>query len=188
MVRRLQRLSVRDRMPLAATRCEQGAILIEAAFVFPILIIMFIGLIEFGEAFAVDRKLTSAASTVSDLVAQLSQVSAADLDDIARVADEIIKPYVTAPMSMVVSSVETDGNGAVTVGWSYVHGTGANAHRPGDSFLLPSGLAERNSSVIVTETYYQFTPGVALFLSRTITLSGESFFRPRLSSVVVFKN
>ena len=167
---------------------ERGAILIEAAFVFPILVMLLIGLVEFGEVFAVDRKLTNAASTVSDLVAQLAEVSTGDLSDIARVADEIIKPYVTTNMGMIVSSIETDGQGAVTVGWSYAHGAGVNAHMPGASFALPAGLKENNSSIIVAETFYQFTPGVALFLTGTITLSGEAFFRPRLSSTVVLKD
>jgi Flp pilus assembly protein TadG len=149
---------------------------------------MFFGLVEFGEAFAVNRKLTNAASTVSDLIAQVPEVSTAGLDDVARVADEIIKPYATTPMSMIVSSVETDGDGNVTVGWSYAHGGGATARQPGNSYTLPQGLAEPNSSVIVTETFYQFTPGVGLFLTGTITLSGQAFFRPRLSSAVVFND
>ncbi len=35
----------------ALRRCERGAMLIEFALVFPILMMMFLGLVEFGEAF-----------------------------------------------------------------------------------------------------------------------------------------
>jgi Flp pilus assembly protein TadG len=170
----------------ALRQCESGAMLIEFALVFPILVMMFLGLVEFGEAFAVNRKLTNAASTVSDLVAQVATITPSDLNDIARVAEEIVKPYAVTPMRTVVSSVEADKDGNVKVAWSYAHGSGAAAREAGTAFTLPSGLIEPNSSIIVAETFYQFSPSVGMFLTGPIQLSGEAFFRPRLSSAVVF--
>lgn len=172
--------------PASPAHREEGTSLIEFALVFPILVMMFLGLVEFGEAFAVDRKLTNAASAVSDLVAQTSTVTGADLDDLARAAEEIVKPYAAAQLRMVVTSVETDKDGRSAVGWSYAHGDGAVPRQSGGSFTLPQGLAEPNSSVIVTETSYSFAPTVGLFLTGTINLSGEAFFRPRLSRTVAF--
>lgn len=167
-------------------RCQSGAMLIEFALVFPILVMMFLGLVEFGEAFAVNRKLTNAASTVSDLVAQVATITTSDLNDIARVAEEIVKPYAATPMRTVVSSVAADQDGNVRVAWSYAHGNGAAARETGIAFTLPSGLIEPNSSIIVAETFYQFSPSVGMFLTGPIQLSGEAFFRPRLSNTVVF--
>jgi Flp pilus assembly protein TadG len=181
----MRRIRAREQnRPVSLPHRQEGTSLIEFALVFPILVMMFLGLVEFGEAFAVDRKLTNAASAVSDLVAQTSAVTGADLDDLARAAEEIVKPYASAQLRIVVTSVETDRDGASTVGWSYAHGSGATTRQSGSSFTLPQGLAEPNSSVIVTETSYSFAPSVGLFLTGTINLSGEAFFRPRLSSTV----
>jgi Flp pilus assembly protein TadG len=182
------RLSSLMRPASALGQCERGSMLIEFALVFPILVVMFLGLVEFGEAFAVNRKLTNAANTVSDLVAQVATITASDLNDIARVAEEIVKPYAATPMRTVVSSVATDQDGNVKVVWSYAHGNGAAARETGKAFNLPSGLIEPNSSIIVAETFYQFSPSVGMFLTGPIQLSGEAFFRPRLSSAVIFDN
>jgi Flp pilus assembly protein TadG len=169
-------------------RRSDGAALVEFTLIFPILIMMFLGLVEFGEAFAVSRKLTNGASTVSDLVAQVPSVSASELDDIARVAEEIIKPYRTANLGLVITSVRADGDNATTVAWSYAHGTGATARAQGSAFAAPAGLTEANSSVIVAETVYQFTPIAGMFLTGTIELSGVAYFRPRVSRSVVFED
>jgi Flp pilus assembly protein TadG len=172
----------------ALTLRKEGAALVEFTLIFPILIVMLLGLVEFGEAFAVSRKLTNGASTVSDLIAQVPSVSTAELGDIARVAEEIIKPYRTANLGLVITSVQADGGNATTVAWSYAHGTGATARAQGSAFALPAGLTEANSSVIVAETVYQFTPTAGMFLTGTIELSGMAYFRPRVSRSVVFED
>jgi Flp pilus assembly protein TadG len=188
MARLFQRWPIGSRPASGMAGCRRGSMLIEFAAVFPILVMLLLGLVEFGQAFAVNRRLTQAAGAVSDLVAQTPEISTADLDDIARLADEILKPYPTAPMSMIVSSIETNRDGHVAVAWSYAHGGGAAAHQPGSGFPLPPGLSQPNSSVIVTETFYPFAPGIGLFLTGTIPLSGKGFFRPRLSRTVIFSD
>src|SRR5688572_12199773 len=60
-------------------RSEQGVTLIEFALIFPIMLLLFIGLVEFGEAFSVNRKISNAASTVSDLISQERSVTNAEL-------------------------------------------------------------------------------------------------------------
>jgi Flp pilus assembly protein TadG len=165
-------------------RAEEGMALVEFSLVFPILLILFVGTVEFSEGFAVNRKLTNAASTVSDLVAQVPQVSDADLSDIAEVAETLMQPYQAANLGLVVTSVEADADNNTTVGWSYAHGSGATARTGGTPLVLPAGLTEPNSSVIVAETSYQFTPTVAYFLTGDITLTGRAYFRPRVSRVV----
>jgi Flp pilus assembly protein TadG len=135
----LQRYACRMGSARAVGCCESGAMLIEFALIFPILLVLFLGTIEFGDALTVNRKLTNAASAVSDLVAQVAEISAPELTDIARAAEEIVKPYASAQMTMVVTSVETDGSGATTVGWSFAQGSGAVARQTGESFgTLPS--------------------------------------------------
>jgi hypothetical protein len=111
-------------------------------------------------------------------------VSNADLTDIAEVAELLIQPYQAANLRVVVTSVEADANNNMTVGWSWAHGSGASAHQSGGAFNLPAGLTEPNSSIIVTETSYQFTPTVAYFLTGDIQLTGQAYFRPRVSRVV----
>jgi Flp pilus assembly protein TadG len=155
---------------------EDGAILIEFALVLPVLLILFIGLVEFSEAFTVSRKLATAASTVSDLVAQEASISCAELDDVKEVADEIIKPY--GPLSVTILSVVADANNNKTVAWSRPDG------EAGKPYTLPeTGLTDPNTSLIVTEARYNFTPTISHFLG-SFQIRERAFFRPRLTATV----
>jgi Flp pilus assembly protein TadG len=163
-------------------RSEQGVTLIEFALIFPVMLLLFIGLVEFGEAFSVNRRISNAASTVSDLVSQERSVTNTQLQDIALVANEIVKPYRTAPFSMrIISVVANDTNTGATVAWTYPTGSPA----VGSVYPLPGGqrLTEPNSSLIVAETSYAFTPSVGYFIG-DITLNGIAYFRPRLARIV----
>jgi Flp pilus assembly protein TadG len=161
-----------------------GAALIEFTLAFPIMVALFAGVVEFSEAFAVNRKLANAAATVSDLVSQRTQVTGADLDDIVKIADTLLSPYSATNLGLVISSVEADQKGATKVGWSYAHGTGASAHGQGADFSPPPGLTEPGSSIIVAEASYQFTPTVGMYLTGVITLTGQAYFRPRCTHAV----
>lgn len=166
----------------------EGASIIEFTLAFPIMIALFVGVVEFSEAFAVSRKLTNAAATVSDLVSQRAQVTTGDLDDIARVADALLAPHSAASLRLVITSVEADAKGATKVGWSYARGSGASARTKGGAYTSPTGLTEANSSIIMAETSYQFTPTIAMYLTGTITLTGQAYFRPRAARVVAKTN
>ncbi len=162
-------------------RAEDGAALIEFTLIFPILIALLFGLVEFSQAFAVSRKLANAAATVADLVSQEARVSDPELDDIAHVADTLLAPFSAANLGLVVTSVTSDENNATSVSWSYTHGAGATKRT---TLTLPKGLTEANSSVIVAETSYQFSPTIGLYLTGVITLTGKAYFHPRVTSVV----
>lgn len=156
---------------------ERGVTLVEFALVFPIMLALFIGMVEFGEAFSVSRKISNAASTIADLVSQENSVTEARLTDIARVANELIKPYRPGPFSLrIVSLVADENNQRVNVAWTYPE----NAAAIGTEYTgLPSmTMTEANSSLIVAETSYAFTPSVGYFIG-SITLNGFAYFRPR---------
>ena len=164
---------------------EQGAALIEFTLVFPILVALLFGVVEFSQAFAVSRKLSYAAATVSDLVAQMPKVTDADLEDIANVADTLLAPYTPAQLGLVITSVQADKDNKTTVGWSWSHGTGATAHAGNAAYGLPAGVIDPNTSIIVAETNYQFTPTIGLYLTGVIRLTGVAYFRPRAVSIVM---
>jgi Flp pilus assembly protein TadG len=164
-------------------RTEDGATMVEFTLVFPIMIALFVGVVEFSEAFAVNRKLTNAVTSVADLVAQREVVTSADLTEIASIADSLMAPFSPAQLGMVISSVEADKNGATKIGWSQARGS-ASAHAKGGVYAPPSGLTEANSSILMVEGTYQFTPTIAMYLTGTITLSNQAYFRPRASRVI----
>jgi Flp pilus assembly protein TadG len=162
-------------------RGERGVISVEFALVLPVLIILFIGLVEFTEAFTIDRKLSNVASTVSDLVSQEASVTSASLNDVMQVANEIMKPYSAAPMSLVIVNVQANNDGDKTVAWSHPPGS----YTDGETYTsLPeteteTGLIDPNASLIVVEAVYNFTPTISRFLG-SFQISENAYFRPRM--------
>lgn len=166
-------------------RGERGVISVEFALVLPVLIILFIGLVEFTEAFTINRKLSNVASTVSDLVSQEPSVTSASLNDVTQVANEIIKPYSAAAMSLVIVNVQADNEGDTTVAWSHPPGH----YEDGEAYTgLPeteqetepeARLIAPNTSLIVVEAVYNFTPTVSRFLG-SFQISENAYFRPRM--------
>ena len=47
---------------------EQGSVLIEAAIICPVLVIIFLGMVEFSQALTVKRRVQNVASATADLV------------------------------------------------------------------------------------------------------------------------
>lgn len=166
---------------------DRGVTLIEFALVLPLMLLLFVGMVEFGEAFTLTRKLSTAASTVSDLVSQQTAVTTGDLNDIAQVAVEIIEPYAAGPLDIVIVSVVADAENNTTVAWSHP----ASAYAAGAAYTLPNNssadpnarMTEPNYSIIVAEAEYAFTPTVGNFLG-TFTITQRAYFRPRFSTAV----
>lgn len=164
-------------------RDRRGVSTLEFAITLPVLVLIFLGMIEFGEVFTVDRRLTIVANSAADLVARTRTISDSDLSDIAGAVDEIVRPYPPAPLGLVVSSIVTDEDNNASVAWSW--SDGATARTAGAAFTLPeAGLTEPNTSIIVAEVTYLFTPSVGLFLTGGTELEAAAYYRPRLAEAV----
>ncbi len=167
---------------------RKGLAALEFAMIVPLMIAMYMGAVELGQALTVDRKLTSLASASADLVAQSKQVSQSDIDDIFEITDTILSPYDTASLKIIISSVVSDQNNVKTVDWSVSNQTG-QAYSPGATIPgLPANITEPNSSIIVTEVEYNYSSPVNYYFTGSITLSDMFFTRPRQSLQVEFTN
>lgn len=166
-------------------RREDGAVFVEFAIILPILIVLFLGLAEFTEAFSVNRKLAGTAGAVADLVAQEASVNNAFLADVSALGEELMKPHNTGPLQLVIISIVADENNTTRVDWSYPADSG---YTQGGSYALPDGaLTSPNSSLIIAEASYGFTPTIGHFLG-TFEMSEAAYYRPRLAQKVMKTN
>ena len=85
-----------SRMRRLFQRDSRGVSAIEFAFIFPVMITMYMGAVDISQVLTADRKITTLASTAADLVAQAETLTAADLTDIYSAAAEIVAPFPTA--------------------------------------------------------------------------------------------
>jgi Flp pilus assembly protein TadG len=130
---------------------------IEFAFLAPLMIMMYVGAAELGNALTINRRTSAVTSTAADLVAQVKSLSTSDLEDIGKAATSVMAPYPTTPLTIVVSSVVADQNNNGKVTWSYAI-NGGTPRGCGSNYSVPAGLTQPNSSVIVAEVTYAFEP------------------------------
>ena len=160
---------------------RDGSVALEAALVMPLLAMLLLATIEFGQAFTVKRRVALVASTASDLVARASCLTQSNLQDIATIGNTILPSAKTTTLGLRLTSLNANG----TVNWSYATGTLSPA-KSGSAFNLPSGIAGQSKPMVVAETSYAFTPTVSQFLN-PITFSYVSYNFPRFAATVPLK-
>jgi len=146
----------------------------EFALILPVLVLVLFGTVEIGNAVLLDRKVTAAAQTAADLVAQQKVVTSADLDNIWLAIDNIIAPFNTANTTYRLLSVVGDADGATSIDWQQ--------HRGGLNFVsytLPNGLVGANESVIVAQITYSYVPIFGDLLFSAFDISDVAYLRPR---------
>jgi Flp pilus assembly protein TadG len=145
---------------VALLRDRRGVSAVEFALILPTLLILYLGVVETGNAITIYRRMSMVASTAADLTAQVKGVTDADLKDIAAAATAIMTPYPTTPLKITLSSVVADSNNKGKVTWSY--STKGTARAVNSLYPVPPGLTEPGSSVVVAEITYAFSPLVDL--------------------------
>jgi Flp pilus assembly protein TadG len=174
--------------PRLPTLDEKGGVLIEAAFVLPVLLIVFFGMVEFSAAFTAKRRLQAVASTTADLVSQARSVTAADLADIAKIGVQVMKPFSSSGLTLTIHSVAEDAQNRITEQWSCswtALSAAPSCAATGAAFAgVPTGILRAGGSVILSDASYAFRPVVGQLLLSGVTFRAESYFRPRLVSSV----
>jgi Flp pilus assembly protein TadG len=177
---------------------RSGLAAVEFAFVFPIMVVMYFGVVELSSAIAVDRKATQVARTLSDLTSQMASVADADIISFGEAAKAIMTPYSPSPLISSVTEVYVDKtSGVARVQWSkgltistagVVTIAPTPPHNPGDVVVLPPDLVKaKGTYVIWSKVSYKYTPAVGYMLAKTgITFNDAAFTRPRSEACVLY--
>lgn len=161
-------------------RDERGNAAVEFAFVLPILLTLFIGVVEGTNLLRLERKVVAAAQTAADLITQRREVSNADLNDILKAVELIFDPFPAAPHSVGVVGVRYDENGDPEVDWS----TGKNGGSIPDAVSLAEGLGSAGGGVVLVRVTYDYSPVFFDFIVDATSIEQTAILRPRRSSFV----
>ena len=171
-----------------------GVAAVEFAMIVPIMLMMLIGCFECSQALTIDRRNTQIASSVADLVARapVAGLTSADVDALMLIANQLMKPYSTTPLTVTVISVkaQTVNNALqIVVDWSRDNtapGSMPLARNSTYAALPPGLLLASGESVIVTEAKYTYTPvaGASLFIQAAYDIKETFYLKPRYSNCV----
>lgn len=166
-------------------RDQRGVSAIEFAILAPLMIGLYLGCVEISNGVAADRKVRLIASALANLGAQATVISSDDMSNILDASTAIISPYDAGKLNVTVSCLMMDANGNAKVAWSVTRGGTALAAGGTYTFDSTSApLAVPNSSLVLGEANYAYTPAVAYTITGTLTLSEKMYMSPRVSAPV----
>ncbi len=162
---------------------ERGAAAVEFALIVPFLLFLFAGAFELIVGIMVDRQVSLVASTLADVTAQYTTISQSQqMPDILNASAQILAPYPTSGAAMVISLISVDGSGNATVTWSQtLNGT---ARTVGSTIAVPASLATPNTSLVLGEATYVYTPIIDFIHLGTIKLAASTYMIPRASTTI----
>jgi Flp pilus assembly protein TadG len=174
---RLSRHFADDSRGLAAT---------EFVIILPLILALAFGVAEISNALTIARKLTVTARAVSDIVAQATSISDADIANVLKTGKVMLQPYPESTLKLRVSAVSIDANKNATVVWSDAS-PASEARAPG-AVTIPPALLIPDTQLVWGEVAYEYKPNFGLLSIKSLwsfTYEKNQFFaRPRESSTV----
>ncbi len=161
---------------------RSGVSAVEFALIAPVMVLFYLGMMEISLALSVDRKVTSAASALADLVAQDDVITDDEMLDILNAGAAIIAPYDPDRFSVRISSISMNLTGDVEVDWS--DASGMAPYGPGSAAPSPAGILFPGRSVIWVEVAYQYDAPFQEIGTGQYIIDESFFLRPRQSLVV----
>ncbi|MCW8915937.1 MAG: pilus assembly protein [Magnetovibrio sp.] len=154
----------------------RGVAAMEFALTAPFLALMLLGVAELNNYITAVRKVSAAAYTAADLIAQETDLTSSELSELFQASRLVIHPLDDTDLTLGASSVRYDDTtGDPSVDWTGSYNGGSVS----SATTLATGLGSAGESVIIVTASYTYTPIYSLILSGTLTLSETSITRPR---------
>lgn len=169
-----------SRISLGCIREEDGMAAVEAAYIFPILLTMLLGVFDLGNGIIANQKTIRASQVTADLITRFSQVDTAMLNEAIQGGQQALVPLNVASYGVDVISIRFDENSNPTIEWRETR----NMAPIGDVLTRVAALAEPNEGVLVVAVEYLYQPLFAGFVVDDLQMQEIAFARGRKTSVV----
>lgn len=151
-------------------RSQTGIAAVEFALIAPILLLLYLGATDLTQALAIDRKLGTFASTVSDLVAQEETLNSAKIAGLSDAGLAIMRPFAAEDTSLQLTVFDlTDGTPNVTCNWP-PSATPSAGELPDEMLALADGRF-----VVLASARYNYQPMFATIFNAIMPLEQRSF-------------
>lgn len=161
-------------------RNRRGVAAVEFAMILPAMLAIYFGIVETGQAIMIDRKVTQLTRSLADLTAQASTIPTTEMSNIFDAAQTVMMPFTSVAPKMSIHHIVIDSARVAKVCWSEQRNSTKLAR--GTTVTLPDDLRIPNTSLMMAQASYDFTPVVGWIIKGgAFTIGGSPIYmRPRL--------
>jgi Flp pilus assembly protein TadG len=170
--------------PNDCVRDSKGTALVEFAITLPVLLILYLGCVQICEVVTVYRKATTTARTLADISTQYVALSNTEINTIMSASSQIMAPYPTSNVRMVITHVTVDSTGVATVNWSKKSANAPAADAADSIYTLPTDMNIPNTSLIIAKVNVDYSARIGGFLQTDIPLADTIYMYPRISNSI----
>jgi len=171
--------------------CE-GIAAVEFALTLPVMLALWLGMVELSQLMSASAKTNMAAQSVADLVTRYTTQGYSDpsgFADLEKAAATIMAPLATATGNPLVSVVSANFNasGAPTQSWQCTSGTMPGSYSPSALLANAPALTTANSnlsSVIMVTVIFAYSPTISGGITGPSSFTATAFSTPRLVSAI----
>jgi Flp pilus assembly protein TadG len=164
------------------TRDRRGVAGIEFGIIAPVMITLYFGLVELTQGVMIHRKVTQLSRALADLTSQVTSISDAEAGNIFNAVQTVMMPFTSVTPDMSIASVVINNDGIARICW--VEQRGSSIGDAGSVIDVPAALRVPNTSLIVAQASYSFSPQIPYPLTGPIAIGGNRvYMRPRLGKV-----
>ncbi len=164
---------------------DDGAVLIELAFILPILVLLVLGAFDGARLVLLNQKIQRTSMAMADLVGQSQGLTEAEITSLFDAISHAMSPFDFNSGGTVIVSSMSSNDGGTTINWVRNFGDGEDGSTfgsVGDTPTLPDGFTIRDGdSIIAAEVFYPFEPIFLDGIFTAQTFSSYSIIRPRFA-------
>lgn len=165
-------------------REEEGIAGTEAAMIFPVMLVLFLGLYDVGNGILANQKTIRASQVVADLIARKNVVNSTDVNEAVKAGELAFEPMSKATYGVDIVSVRFDDDTAdPEIVWRETR----NMSPIPDVLDRVDSLKLAGEGVILVAVTYSFEPVFAGFVVDTFDMMEVGFSRGRSSPVVNYE-
>lgn len=176
------RAKAKSLVPARLRRDQRGVAAVEFALILPVMVLLYVGVVDMTYAVTANRKVAQVTSAVADLTAQAGMIDDAGVQAMFAASTDIMRPLPGAGLAVAITSIDFDAQNPprARVGWSDARGRAPRTAPP----TLPAGIALPNTSIIFVEVSYNFQTPARFFLPGGETYNSQFYLRPRVGPTV----
>ncbi|MGI9392909.1 MAG: TadE/TadG family type IV pilus assembly protein [Parvibaculales bacterium] len=166
--------------------CKKGIAAVEFALIAPILLVIFLGLVDIVQLLRMNYRLARVAETGADITSRCMSVNNSYMAMIMDAARAGAAPINLRAVALTISVLEMQANNTKgKIVWSRKTGTGSGRMVGEELDILPTSTAISDGDHIVfAEAEYVYQGLLSSFFMGDVTLNETALFFPRFSDTI----